>query len=736
MSGAQRNWRRRAVGGRPVLWGFVAVCCVSLALPCATAADPAPRVERNPTYFIKIPLPITTDVKKQVLREIARADEKLPRRDRPPYPTLLVELSSGQVKDGAGSEFSDAHGIARALADAKNMRTLAYVPKSICGHAVLVALACDEIVLAPDATIGDAGHDEKHLTQDVRIVYDQISRRRKPLPPELALGMVDAETQVLRVVSNDREGTSAKFIDAKNLAEFKKTNTLIGEPEPLKRPVVLSAFELSPEKFGLLQRMAKDRGALARAINADPGALVDRPMGELIPIKVVINTRIGHSLVEGIKTAVNSEIERGANFLVVQIDTCPGTNKIVDMTDLANFFADLSTRDNERVWTVAYLPSGRVTGNAPLLALACDQIVMVPGAVLGGLGESYSAEDTRTLVNAYKEIAKNKQREWSLGAALLDSNIRVYKYAHDDTIYYLSPEEMKVLANGDEWKAGDEITRPQAGVLKLDAKLAGELDVATVVERPDQFLQRFGLTKEPPLVRDGWAMKLVRALARPELAVILLIIGFAGIYVELHAPGTGIGAFVAFLCFLIYFWAHYLNGTAGMLQVLLFLAGVICLLLEIFVIPGFGIFGIGGGLLILASIVLASQTFIIPRNEYQMDQFLNTMLMLFGATIGMVVVATTLRRYLPQMPVFNRMLLEPPSEHEAAQLASRESLVNYEHLLGLGGAAITKLTPAGKAQFQDELVNVVTEGDFIERGDSVVVVEVRGNRIVVRRAEA
>ena len=77
---------------------------------------------------------------------------------------------------------------------------------------------------------------------------------------------------------------------------------------------------------------------------------------------------------------------------------------------------------------------------------------------------------------------------------------------------------------------------------------------------------------------------------------------------------------MAAVCFLLFFWSRYLGGTAGWLEVMLFVAGASCVLLEVFVIPGFGIFGLGGGALILASLILASQTFVVPQNDYQFDQ--------------------------------------------------------------------------------------------------------------------
>ena len=96
--------------------------------------------------------------------------------------------------------------------------------------------------------------------------------------------------------------------------------------------------------------------------------------------------------------------------------------------------------------------------------------------------------------------------------------------------------------------------------------------------------------------------RLLEALASPSLAWLLLMIGAAGLYIELKTPGIGFGGFVSMVAFIVYFWSQYLNGTSGWLEVMLFIAGVICVAAEIFVLPGFGVLGLGGGLLVIASI--------------------------------------------------------------------------------------------------------------------------------------
>jgi membrane-bound ClpP family serine protease len=196
-----------------------------------------------------------------------------------------------------------------------------------------------------------------------------------------------------------------------------------------------------------------------------------------------------------------------------------------------------------------------------------------------------------------------------------------------------------------------------------------------------------------------------------------------------------VGAFIAVVAFMLFFWSHFLEGTAGWLEVLLFLCGLFCLLLEMLVLPGFGIFGLGGGVMILASLVLASQTFVLPRTESQMAELRHSLTVVAAAMVVVVGSSIALRRFLPKAPVFNKMVLEPTSEEDLIDLDYRESLVDYSHLIGQVGTATTNLMPSGKADFDGQLVDVIAEGLPIDRGTSVVVTRTRGNRVLVRVAD-
>jgi membrane-bound ClpP family serine protease len=250
-----------------------------------------------------------------------------------------------------------------------------------------------------------------------------------------------------------------------------------------------------------------------------------------------------------------------------------------------------------------------------------------------------------------------------------------------------------------------------------------------------EFTGFFGLEKDLARLEPGWADKLVRALAQPFFAFLLLTIGGAALYAELHSPGVGIGAFIAVVCFVLFFWSHFLEGGQVWLAVSLFLTGVACVALEIFIIPGFAVFGLGGGALILASLILASQTFIIPRNPYEFAEFQKSLTTVAGAALGLIVAIVLMNRWLPHTPVLGQIFLAPPSEEENETIRDSERMVRFDDLLGARGTTATPLMPGGKARFGRRVLDVVTDGDFVPLGAEVVVAEVHGNRIVVHPVE-
>ncbi len=315
----------------------------------------------------------------------------------------------------------------------------------------------------------------------------------------------------------------------------------------------------------------------------------------------------------------------------------------------------------------------------------------------------------------------------------MDSRVglHVFKCQGTGEQRWLSEAERLSLEDRDNWQRG--ATLPTAagitGRQALDCNFA-----RYSATNFDELRQLYHFEGEVAVIEPNWAHRLIESLASPRIAGLLLFLAWFALMVEIMTPTLTGAGLVSFVCFLLYFWSQFLHGTAGWLEILLFAAGVVSVALEVFVIPGLGVFGIGGGLLIITSLVLASQTFIIPRNAYQVSQLPASLWTVVAAGGGVVAALAILRRFLPQTSFFRRIMLEPPDAEASEELQRRESLVDWSHLLGQQGVTTTLLVPSGKARFGDEIIDVVSEGDLIERGAAIEVVEVLGNHVVVRQS--
>ena len=176
----------------------------------------------------------------------------------------------------------------------------------------------------------------------------------------------------------------------------------------------------------------------------------------------------------------------------------------------------------------------------------------------------------------------------------------------------------------------------------------------------------------------------------------------------------------------------FLAGTAEWFELLALSLGLICIAIEIFVVPGFGVFGIGGLALTVLGIVLMSQTFVIPQNVYQIGIFTRGVWGAIFAATGVLGGFLVMRWLFPHVPFFSGLVMEAP---DGARLEQTEMLVDYQDLMGSTGSATTPLRPSGKARFGDRVVQVVSDGAMIDAGEEVRVCEVHASRVIVEQVE-
>jgi membrane-bound serine protease (ClpP class) len=223
----------------------------------------------------------------------------------------------------------------------------------------------------------------------------------------------------------------------------------------------------------------------------------------------------------------------------------------------------------------------------------------------------------------------------------------------------------------------------------------------------------------------NWAESVVRFLTHPIISSLLITIGMLGIIIELRTPGFGIPGGLGLGSLMLFFWGHWLVQLAGWEEMLLAAGGIVLLVLEIFVIPGFGIAGALGILALLAGLIMsvtgggATAQFVLAASGRVIFSLLFALL-----------ASLLLLRLLPRLPVGRRLVLQAElgTGQEYGSAPERD-----RHWLGKQGRASSPLRPAGIAEIEGERVDVVSDGELIEAGQNIEVTRVDGNRIVVRR---
>ena len=205
----------------------------------------------------------------------------------------------------------------------------------------------------------------------------------------------------------------------------------------------------------------------------------------------------------------------------------------------------------------------------------------------------------------------------------------------------------------------------------------------------------------------------------------LMMLG--GLYFELQTPGVGLPGSMALIGAALFFAPHYVLGLAASWEIVLFGIGVLLIMAEIFVIPGFGVAGISGIVLVVGSLLAA----LVGNVDLSFPPFaaLQPAIATMAVTLVLfVVLIFSLGRFLPRSGRLNQLVLAP----ELGSVAGYTSAATHSELEGQTGLALTSLRPSGTAEIDGERVDVITAGEFVEAGRAVRVVRVRGSRVEVR----
>ncbi len=269
---------------------------------------------------------------------------------------------------------------------------------------------------------------------------------------------------------------------------------------------------------------------------------------------------------------------------------------------------------------------------------------------------------------ACADLATAKGRPPALAEAMVDANLAVYRVVNKESgqTTYMSQHEIDASEKPAAWERGPLVLESREGsFLEVNGARAVELQLAAAtVDNRDELARRYAVNQPLRRLEHGAVEVTVDVLNSVWVTVLLFVIGAVALYIELSAPGIGLGGLIAGLCFTLFFWSRFLGGTAGWLEVILVLAGAAFLAVEIFVLPGFGIAGITGILLIAAGIVLASQNHLVPQSPRALADLGRSLSILFTAGVASVAAGVALTRYFGAVPILSRMVLHTPAATE------------------------------------------------------------------------
>ena len=669
---------------------------------------------------------------------------------------LVLEISPGSSRQG------QVHDLAKVLVspELSNVRTVAWIPKTLDGNHAILALACHDIYMTPTAALGDIGRGKALSDVEQNFVLDIVDRGRNlRMSRAIARGMMEPANAVMRVTLEDTNGNvRQQFLSAPELRDLQNQNAVIVQTDTIKnpgKPGLFTGSEAARAGF-LVAATPVSRNEVIAALNLPLEAMREEGghQTKVLARVIAVNNVVGKQLADFIARETQRAVSDGINMIVYDIDS-PSGDKL-QAQQVATLIAEL---DPAKVTTVAWIRK-EATQAGTLAALSCDRIFLADDATIGNIDlkgmrlnnghrlqpvEELNADDQQRLLAVIASIANRKNRSLSLLQAMADATKPVFEVTQKESgrVAWMNDDEL--AAQAEEWTKGDALPEARGGsLLVLNAKRAHDLGIA---ESPchdlEQLRTRLGISEATDLrpVAKTWVDNLVTALNSGWGGFLLVTIGIILIYLEMHLPG-GFFLIGAITSFSLFFWSRFLGGSAGGLELTLFLLGMVLLGVEFFVIPGFGVFGVTGILMTVASLVMASNTFSGMSATEGFAQSMNSLGSLAAALMVVIAVAVVMNRFLPSIPFVNRLILTPPGfmqNHGEGVMLDPSLQIQPDSTgpvtVGTTGVTASSLRPTGKAMFGDKYVDVVSDGAYIDHGTKIEVIRLAGHRIIVRSVD-
>jgi len=407
-----------------------------------------------------------------------------------------------------------------------------------------------------------------------------------------------------------------------------------------------------------------------------------------------IENEIDLGLAPYIRRVVSEAERENVDAIIFKINTFGGR------VDAATQIKDAIISTN--ILTIAFI-NNRAISAGSLIALSCNKIAMVPGSSIGATtvvdqtGQKQSEKYQSYMRSEMRSTAERNGRRTDIVEGMVDERIVIEGLVDSTQLVTLTSEEAYKFGIAD-----------------------------TLTNNLDELLAAFNLESARKIeIHPNWAEGVVRFLNNGIVTSILMMIGFFGLLAEIKSPGWGVPGTAGLIALTLFFGSAYILQLASIIEILMFIIGVTLIILEIFVIPGFGIAGISGIVLVFISLFL-SLVGGDPFLDFEMVS--NAIIQLSVSLVAAVILIFILAKFLPKTTIFNKFVLAVEEKKDAGFVSHSTS----DELVGKEGLAITTLRPAGTAKIDGNRVDVVSESEYIEKGQKIKVIAVEGIRVVVK----
>lgn len=435
-----------------------------------------------------------------------------------------------------------------------------------------------------------------------------------------------------------------------------------------------------------------------------------------------------------VKFALEEYRKEQVTFILLHLNT-PG-GEVFAATNIAEALQQIDQKDHIPV--VAVIDNWALSAGA-MLAYSCRFIAVSPQGLMGAAepvmaGASGQMESAPEKINSalraeFSALAKSYGRNPLIAEAMVDKDLIVVK----------RQGEIMRLNEMSDVKKGDEVISARGKLLTLDADQLIALQIADFQLAPGGDLFQEPFFAQIPQVKvlhyESWKIDFFTLLTHPLVASLLMMGLILGVYMEMQHPGLGVPALVALTCLALIVLSNFSTQAVDWLEILFVLVGILLLLIEVFILPGFGVTGILGILFILFGV----GTLLLPSwssTQFSWNSegwnlsaiaFMDRLQWLLGALLLSALVIFVLTRFFtPRLLERNKMISHDTQEGSVAGL-TQEQLP----LKGSEGEALTTLHPGGKIQVGTQIYDALSEGEFIDKGTKVLVSKIQGSVIFI-----